>query len=86
MAIKKPSRRFIKIVAITLIFIIGFTIFFFVRGIIIQNYCVEKAHKITGDKANILVESNEEEKKYYDLSQITLWFREELKCEKETKF
>ena len=86
----KKLKKFVQIYFLffTFIFlIIGLVIFFFVRNVTVEDYCWNKALKDTGNNADNLVSATAEEtKESGGITKITLWYRQELQCDKETKF
>lgn len=83
-SLKKLSIILFSIVVIVVFFLLG-GVFLIFRPIWIEESCTKRAREITGDKANILVKPNEEDLRkspglMKNSDQITLYYREFLKC------
>lgn len=82
--IKSTPNRIFKfyIVVVAIIFTsILLGIFYFLRPMIIEEYCAHQARKIVGTRWNKLYPAEGSEKQY--VTQITWGFREQLKCERK---
>jgi hypothetical protein len=76
---KKLTKLYIFIIVMFVLFLFG--IFYFLKPMIIEEYCANQARKIVGNQWGKLYPAEGSEKQY--VSQITWGFREQLKCEQK---
>ncbi len=77
-------------IVVIVLFVLFAEAFYIFRPIQIEDHCAKLAKEITSNKANILVKPSEEELRKYPFlmkngDQITLYYREFLKCRSEQK-
>lgn len=83
MATKRKILIIFLIPIFVLIITIGIIVFLYLRwSFKVNEYCNNKAAAIVGDKAADTVPANDQEKQQFpELTDISLVFREQIKCE-----